>query len=1136
MPLHLSSSNRIETLQRQLASLFSAQPLGDPFAREVVLVPTTALQRWLNLQVAECHGVAANIDCPLPAAWIWQLAAQLPEAADGRSALQDPLSRELAAWQIYGILPRLLHRSEFSSLEHYLHDDDTGVKRWQLAERIADVFDRYQYYRPDWIRTWSAVDSRRVQVSPHVPAWQPVLWKELISICANGHRVALIDRLLRALAGDQIPDALRSALPERLSCFALSSLPPLFVQVLNALAQHIDVYLFQHSPTDQYWADLRSKKTLSRMRVDNPAAADYYDTGNELLASWGRQGQSFQDLLLSSDALEFAQSEDYCVPGSDTLLHRLQGDMLELRDEKVRVDVDDSIQVSICHSPLRECQVLHDRLLRELQGDTTMKPEDILVVIPEISRYAPYIDAVFRRDESGARPFIPWNLSDIAVADEHPLIRTFFQLLALPVSRFTYSEITSLLEVPEIADCFDLDAAAQEDVVSLLQQTQVRWGLDGDHKTALGLPATHENTWLHATDRLMAGYAMADEEFWNGIAPLSGVGGGRASAIGNFLRLLETLRYWRDNLQRTRSAREWQTALQEMLNAVFGDVVDDDDKLQQIRESIAQLQEQAGDQELSSELLCLWLTESLGRRTVHNRFFSGGVTFCGMRPMRSLPFRVICVLGLHDQAFPRRENVLAFDAMAQQRRAGDPRKGDEDRYLLLETLLCARDKILFSYTGRSLKDNTECQPSVLLQELLDFLDSRYTVGQGELQQRGNAARGKPISTHLSTLHPMQPFSWRNYSVTSTSEQLNTASQIIGSYDSWWCRVAQTLCDAQNQGGILTAPQSAPWPAQELTLVDEVVASIELSRLIRFLQHPVKYFFNTRLRIYLQEDRQNEDDEVFDLDGLQSWALRNEMIAAMLRTETPAKETASSREGVTQLLSIVTARGLLPHGMIAGTAYAQVQGNADDLLTTLAPYRGLQAVPQHIALTLETNGDRSDDDATSVRTVQLTGQVSQFFPGKGLLHYSPSSRKAKYVLAAWVEHLALCAMGLLASGEVTALHCRDGSNYFPAMDAQTAREQLQCYVALYQTGLNRPLPVFPDSSAVLAQKGAVNRARKLWMDDSYRNPRGDRDDAYIRLVWKDDATDPLETPEVIALAEAIHGPALRHMSGMQVEVE
>src|SRR5690606_15952987 len=263
MSLHLNSSNRIEILQGQLAQLLIESPLSNPFAPELVLVQNMAMQRWLNLQLATAHGVAANIHYPLPAAWIWQFAQAI--VAPGQELRADPLSRDQATWRIYTLLPGLLDQPDFSPLQHYLVDDASGIKRWQLSQRIADVFDRYQYYRPQWIRAWSAGSSEQ-----EVPRWQPLLWQELIRGCRDLHRVAMIDKLMARM---QQGSMTQNLLPQRLSTFALSSLPPLFVQVLCELARHTEVYLFQHSPTDLYWADLRSARAIERLRLERPREA-----------------------------------------------------------------------------------------------------------------------------------------------------------------------------------------------------------------------------------------------------------------------------------------------------------------------------------------------------------------------------------------------------------------------------------------------------------------------------------------------------------------------------------------------------------------------------------------------------------------------------------------------------------------------------------------------------------------------------------------------------------------------------------------------------------------------------------------------------------------------------------------------
>ncbi len=1099
--MFLVCSNRVEVLHAQLAQLLHDTPLRDPFQAEVILVPGSAMERWVNLHLGMAHGVAANIDYPLPAAWIWSLAAAVN--TQSKQGGEDPLSRDRAAWRLFALLPDLLDQPEFVQLQHYLRDDAQGVKRWQLAQRLADVYDRYQYYRPDWIRAWSEGRSTDSMRSAELAAWQGPLWRALIRDCPDSHRVALIDKLLAALQSRSEQARVLARLPERIICFALSSLPPLFVQVLQALSAHLNIYLFQHSPTDQYWADLRSKKALARTRLTNPEEANYYETGNELLASWGRQGQAFQDLLLSEDSLNAVHLEEYADPGSALLLHRVQRDILSLNDEPETVLSDDSIELSVCHSAMRECQVLHDRILAALDSDTSLKPEDILVMIPEISRYAPYIEAVFRYDEDSGRPFLPWNLSDITIADEHPLIRVFLRLLSLPSSRFTFSELASYLEVPQIAAQFSLEGKVQEDVLTMLRESEVRWGLDGAHKSALDLPDTEQNTWAHGIDRLLAGYAMGSSLYWEGVAPLEGASGGNAAALGRFCGFLEVLKYWHLHLRQSRPMSQWQDALNAMIDALFGAVRDEDDKLQQIRDALDTLTEQAEEQTLSIELLGLCLEQSLGTRTQHNRFFSGGVSICGMRPMRSLPFKMICVLGMNDAAFPRREQAQSFDGMVAQWRPGDPRKADEDRYLLLETLLCARERLYLSYTGKSLKDNSEQQPSVLLREFLDFVDLHYPL-PFEKDEKGD--KTPPLmSGCLTTEYPMQPFSARQFG-TAMGERKH-------SYDTWWCAIAQSLEDRAHAP--IAAGESA-WPAQNLAATEGVFDQLELHRLIRFLQHPSKTFFNTRLGIYLQEEQPNEDEENFNLNGLQTWQMQSDYLARLL---------SGQQQDVDSLLTLYEAQGALPHGAMATQAYEQVEEGAASLLERLEPYQGLASTPVSIALPCEVA-----DTGQGTNEVLLSGQVTGYRSGIGLLHYSPSKLKPKHQLALWIEHLALCAAGVLEAGQQSMLIAKDAERIFQILEPTEALSILSGYVALYREGISRPLPLFPSASYELALDNdeiALKKARKLWAGSEWDITTPDSRDPYVALAHRGCVEDPLELEEHLRLSQLVYGP-LRQM--------
>jgi exodeoxyribonuclease V gamma subunit len=1094
--LHICRSNRIEFLLQRLADRLAGEPLSLPLQPEVVVTPSSAMARWVNLQLARRHGVAANYRYPLPASFIWRLSRDLlgalPEA--------DPLEPKFMTWRVYALLPQMLPEPAFGAIARYLRQDAEGVKRLQLAGRIADVFDRYQFYRPQLLRDWEAGKDA---------SWQAALWRCLTREVGQ-HRLAVIARLLSLLrkrghqkggrrpfleeiSHERVSDPL-FGLPERVSLFAISSLPPLFVEVLDALARHTQVEFYLHSPTDQFWSDLVSQKALARKRLASPAVAELWETGNSLLGSWGRQGQTLQDLLLMQDT-PVTEDDAFHVPAAETLLERLQRDIFILRPlaacpaERVAVDIDESLQVHVCHSPQRECQVLHDRLLAMLDSDPTLHPEDILVMVPEISLYAPYIEAVFDQDSATERPFIPWNLSDISARDEHPLVQVFLQLLALPHSRFSHTEILSCLDVPELAGRFALDGEAVAQIRDWLSQARLRWGLNGEHKRQFGLPPIEENTWAQAERRLFGGYALGDDVRFEGIAPIAGVEGARSEILGRFWRLLSTLGDYAERLRRPRRVGEWQECLVRLLDDFFGGQEDEEGRIQKIRDALAELAAEAAvlEETLPVTLVRHWLERRLDTQARHGHYFSGGVTFCGMRPMRSLPFRVICVLGLHEQAFPRRDQPADFDLMREHWRAGDPRKGGEDRYLFLETLLCARKILYFSYVGRDIRKNSERQPSVLLRELLDYIDQQYALA-------GDTAGEKP-SARLMHVHPLQAFSPRNYHGEARS------------YDGEWCRVAQAL---EQQEGLETIASS--WNRTRLSDPPAALRTVSLNQLLRFVRHPVRCFVNTRLQIYLREAPLEEDDEVFGLDGLQSFVLKQRLVEDYLK----GRPTSAAQ---------LSAEGVLPHGAFAELAWRQESLKVRPLTERLATWRGIVPEQRLVDLVFDLNTEGQ---------LRLAGQLKGIYPGAGLLRYRPGELKGPDILALWLEHLAWCAGREGDEGDnCSMLHGASAQfilRHAPA-PAQ-ARACLARYLHCYWQGLHRPLPLLPGAS--YAWMGALTSGRSdpfkaaltAWKGNDYVGMPGDRDDPYIALVMHGVSGNPIEQEEFAELAAAFYAEPLR----------
>ncbi len=1137
-------SNRVEQLLAELARRLVTEPPASVFTPATVVAASPAMARWINLRIAAVCGMAANIDYPLPAGFVWRLArALLDDAPDA-----DPLSLDHMSWQVFALLPSLLDEPGFQPLRRYLRDDADGRRRWELGVRIADVFDRCQLYRPELIRAWTAgegsADGGR---SPH-ELWQAVLWQRLVTGHEGRHRVAVLDRLLGMLDPPPLSESASAAvsasavanlatLPERVALFAVSGLPPILVQVFHGLARHLPVEIYLHTPTKEFWSDLVSEKARARKRIQAPEDAELWEVRNPLLGSWGRQGQALQDLLLDQDS-DPAEADAHIERWPPTLLGRLQRDLFELTavpdlDQRARVEADDSVQVHLCHSPTRECQALHDALLALFQAQPDLRPEDVLVMVPEIGRYAPDIEAVFDRhrpaptvteaspsgdEPSPGVPFIPWNLSDIAVADEHPLVRVFLRLLSLPESRFAQSEVLALLDVPELAARFGLGTDGADQVRGWLSAANLRWGLDGAHKARLGLPETAENTWAQAEQRLFGGYALREGAEFGGIAPVAGVEGKAAAALGGFWHLLERLRDWATRLDADRSAADWQRDLGRMTAELLGERDDPDGRLQRIRDAVAELADQASEvpQPLSLALVRQWLEGRLAGNDAERRggrYFSGGVTFCGMRPMRSLPFQVICVLGLDDDAFPRRDRPVEFDPMRPSWRPGDPRKGDEDRYLFLETLLGARRRLHLSCVGRNIRSNEPRQPSVLLRELLDHID-RYCVRPD----------GGKLSEAITRVHALQPFSGARF---TAPEQMGTEDP--RSFDPDWCRVARAVQQVPQ------APRATGWPNEPLPTASDGLREVTLTQLERFLAHPLRWFAQTRLKVFLSEEAPEPDEETFALGHLDGWQLRDRLLRDELRDEP---------QGGAAVVARLSAEGLLPHGALGELGLARQQVRIEPLRDALARYRALQ--PEQMDVDLAFGGEAGGP-------TRLSGQVTGIYQDLGLLRWRAGTLRGEDRLRLWLAHLARWAVSDPAESvdadtdsewQSAVMHAEDGGFVLPRRLApEQARRHLAGLLALYWQGLHRPLPILPRASWVFAevwddrdeaaQQRAWNAARRAWTGNSFQGYGGDGDDAYVRLALRGAGDELLADPfahaataaEFQRLALALYAPLL-----------
>ncbi len=1162
---HVHRSNRLERLADLLTGALASDRPSDPFESIPVVVGSRGMARWLRNRIAGAPGlgICGGIDFPFPAPFLREavfrvLGADLPDT--------DPWSIDRLTWTVLDVLRERLGDAEFAPVRRSLGVDVlpavVGRRHLSLARSLADVLDRYVHARPEWIARWRCGQTIAPEVSAD-EAWQARLWREVEARVGPAGAVQARGRAWPAHVGGLI-EALDAAVREgwgaplptaRVHVFGMSSLPPLFLRAFALLGRAARVELYLLTPSDGYWGDYQTLPEARRLlRRASPAMRAAVEAGladqHPLLTGLGRLSRDFQNLLegLPDDGagsyVELPGVELFDGLGGDAekpggVLQRLQRHLRALEDpRRARVSdpgsvdpADDSLRIHSCAGPTRQVEVLRDELLGLLVDHPHLQPRDIVVMTPDVETYAPLVAAAFSEGLPGdaprsngaglpgevwgsvGAPRLPFEIADLSLRRTNPVADVLLSVLALSGGRVTATAVADLLRHEAVRARFGLDAAAVDTIRAWLGDSGIRWGVDAADRARVGQPDDDQNTFRFGLERLALGVVAGESDalFGARASPL-GVADDDLELVGRFSSFCEALFGWLRELERPRSGDAWGELLKRLVHGLTATGANAAWLTEQVHDGLEATLADAGA--FPGELAVDAVLHALeGRFEVGgegDRANTGAITVCALAPMRSVPFAVVALLGLDDARFPRRGTRAGFDLTRGRPAPGDREPRDEDRHLLLEALLSAREHLLVFYSGRDASTDERLPAAVPVAELQDAVEASFVPPAGLASLR----------ELVLVDHPIQPF----------SEHVFRAPR---SFDRRLRQVALRLRQER-------APRAGLFPAGVvLPPLPGGVDELRLDDLASALLRPTRHLLQRRLGLHLSDlDDTLADREPVELEGRGLRALDDRIFSALVAAGSD-QDPARTLERVRRDL---TARGGLPHGA-GGLLDLERRAAALGPLADLAGARVRGAGPRQVVVTRP--GNR-----------RLTGRIPWVDPAGTIVDaQSRAPDRGDRLVAAWLGLLALQAQQPLARRDAFLYGLQDDEPVclrLRAPEGATSLTLLHRLAELHDRALERPLVLYERSSRGLAEgllkdgapspwealpfeatQGRLEKLAEGWTPEEAGRGVGDGDDTYVAAAWPNGPTfdhDEAARRELLALAELVWRPILEALGG------
>lgn len=897
--MYLHHADRLESLLTEMAAVLSPAR-ADPFQPDVVVVPTVGmgdaamagLGRHLGSSGSFGDGIVANIEFLFPGQFVSRALGRVP----GTTRELDPWHVSALTWSVLEVLAS--GRRDVPGPNRGRHE------RWVLARRVADLFDRYATQRPDLIAAWANgrdEDGTGAEL-PESFRWQPQLWRAVREVIGEPSPPEQFPTLVADLrVGRVVPQ-----LPDQVCLFGFGSVPPSQLRVLQALAGVRDIHVFLRHPSRRAWDAVEQGmggRLVSRASEDLVSAVRH-----PLLGSWGRPALETRSLIIGVPDIEWRPvTADATAPdtGPKTMLGALQSgvhlDQLPTSVEQVDPS-DGTVQVHACHGETRQVEALRDALGHAFVADPTLAAHDVLVLCPDLDRFAPLIEAVFAR---GALP-IPVRIGDRSLSTAEPIVEALHAVLTLVSGRATLSEMLALAQFEPVRRRFGWTLDDVELLTMWCGDIGARWGLTAEHRVEWGVPGTvNTGTWRSFVDGLLAGSAMSapsPRRVLGDAVPYDTLGADELDLVGSVADLVARLTDLYDRVRDERPVGEWIALLQALVDDVCA--VDPDEGWR--RQSVLAQLEQIGVAAVglhgpNSVPIGLTDVRAMLADGLHDRpgrlpLRSGAVTVSSLVPQTGVPARVVCLLGLDDGAL-RGGSFDGDDVLGMWPCIGERHPRFETRQLLLDAVLSARDALIITCTGADITTNKPTPFTVPLVELLDVIgelvDLDDQLGPVVVRHPRHGFDERALRAGAMTNRQAEPF-------TFDPAMLHAAN------------VKRATSELGRDSGD---------PSDRWTLPAHSIGHVDLDELLTVVRRPAEVYLRRRLDVRLPGETAELDDGLpVAVSALRESQLGRELLAAS--TGVNSKSDFAAWRDAVQL------HGWLPPGDLGESTIQSVSGKVE----------------------------------------------------------------------------------------------------------------------------------------------------------------------------------------------------------------